>query len=393
MTASGWLDAPGDGNPLHNGPGELSEPGVPGPHVRFLGEVAPERVTWLWPGYLPLGKLVTLDGDPGVGKSTVTADLAARISTGAPMPDGAEPVKGGVLILSAEDGLADTIRPRLDAAGADPAQVMTITEMTSYGEDGDQYGRPVSLPGDLQAIGAVVAEHRVRLVVVDVLAAYLSGAVNSHRDQDVRRALHPLAIMAERTKCCVLVLRHLNKTAGTNAMYRGGGSIGIIGAARAAFLCGTDPTDDASRVLAPVKCNLAAEPPALAYQLVPDVVHGCARVQWRGESRRRAWELLGDAGEEERGDRDEAAEWLTGYLADANGGEARAADIIKAARADGIAERTLKRARARAGITSHRVGFGQGTVWRLALGPHSGHWGHSSVLGPNGPNDAGSGSP
>ena len=93
-----------------------------------LADVEPERVDWLWDGYLPLGKVVVLDGDPGVGKSTVSLDIAARISTGSPMPDGIRRRKGTVLVLSAEDGLADTIRPRLDAAEADPARVITITE-------------------------------------------------------------------------------------------------------------------------------------------------------------------------------------------------------------------------------------------------------------------------
>jgi hypothetical protein len=348
-----------DGNPV----------GPPGPQVVTLADVEPERVTWLWPGYLPLGKLVTLDGDPGVGKSSVTLDLAARICTGSPMPDHAAPVKGAVLILSAEDGLADTIRPRLDAAGADPAQVITITEMTSYA-DGERYDRPVSIPGDLKAIGEVIDQHGVVLVIVDVLMAYLSADVNSHRDQDVRRALHVLATMAERCGCCVLVLRHLNKASGGNAMYRGGGSIGIIGAARAGFMCGTDPDDDTGRrrVLAPVKCNLAEEPPALAYRLVNDELHGCARIVWDGISEHRAASLLADPGnEDERDDRtarDEAAEWLTAYLTD-NGGEATPGDAKAAARAAGIATRTLERARTRARVRLSRSGFPARTVWAL----------------------------
>jgi hypothetical protein len=216
----------------------------PGPNVIILADVEAEHVDWLWNGYLPRRKVVVLDGDPGVGKSTVALDLAARISTGSPMPDGTEPVKGAVLILSAEDGLADTIRPRLDAADGDADQVITITEITARNEDGEGFARPVTLPGDLPDIEKVIRRHGVVLVVVDVLMAYLSGAVDSYRDQDVRRALHPLAAMADRTGCTVLVLRHFSKTGGEKAVYRGGGSIGIIGAARAAFMCGTDPEDE-----------------------------------------------------------------------------------------------------------------------------------------------------
>ena len=342
-----------------------------GPQVVRLSDVEPERVTWLWDGYLPLGKQVTLDGDPGVGKSTVTLDIAARVSTGSPMPDGTAPVKGAVLVLSAEDGLADTIRPRLDAAGADPAQVITITSIASHGPDGERYSRPVSIPGDLPAIEDVIAANGVVLVIVDVLMAYLSGDVNSHRDQDVRRALHVLSGVAERCGCCVIVLRHLNKASGGSAMYRGGGSIGIIGAARAGFMCGTDPDESGhTRVLACVKSNLAAEPPALAYRLVPDELRGCARIQWEGISDHRAATLLSEpAGEDERDDRTErgeAADWLTGYLID-NGGEATPADAKKAAREAGIAIRTLERARTKARVRLKRSGFPARTVWVLDL--------------------------
>jgi predicted nucleic acid-binding Zn ribbon protein len=358
-----------------------------GPHVIRLSDVAPERVTWLWQDYLPIGKLVVLDGDPGLGKSMLTIDLGARVSTGSPMPDGTAPVKGAVLILSAEDGLEDTIRPRIDAAYGDPDQIITITEISYAGADGPA-SRPVKIPDDLPAIESVILEHGVVLVVIDVLMAYLNGDVNSHRDQDVRRALHPAAMMAQRTGCCVIVLRHLNKSAGLSAVYRGGGSIGIVGAARAGFMVGLDPSDDTGqrRVLAPVKCNLGPEPPALAYRLVPDDLHGCAHVVWDGVSEHRASGLLAEPGDpEERTERDEAAAWLIGYLTD-HGGEARAGDVFKAGRPNGHAERTLKRARKKAGVTSTAAGFGQGTVWRLApSGPHPGHPGQGKGTGLHGP--------
>ncbi len=110
-----------------------------------LSDVDPERVRWLWPGRLPLGKLVVLDGDPGVGKSTLALDIAARLSTGRGWPDGGTCPPGGVLILSAEDGLADTIRPRLDAAGGDPTRVHALTEVRYVGEDGQLRARPPTL--------------------------------------------------------------------------------------------------------------------------------------------------------------------------------------------------------------------------------------------------------
>ena len=336
-----------------------------GARVIRLSEVEPERVEWLWPGYLPLGKLVILEGDPDMGKSVITVDLAARISTGSLMPDGAEPAKGAVLILSAEDGLADTIRPRLDAAGVgDPAEVITITGIPVT-EDGETAYRPVVLPHDLPAIEQVITRNGVVLVIVDVLVAYLGGEINTYRDQDVRRALHPLAAMAERAGCCVVLLRHHTKSGGQHAIYRGGGSIGIIGAARAGFMVGTDPADPSgqTRVLAPVKTNLAKRPRSLAYRLAE--ADGCVRVEWLGPSDRRAADLLtDDQARDEQTDRDEAADWLTGYLKD-HGSEDRAGDIIKAAAKDGIAQHTLQRARRRAGVITAKASFGGGWVWRL----------------------------
>jgi AAA domain len=368
MISTGKLDlctGPGCGRP----PGQCRCTRISGPNVIALAEVEPEHVDWLWSGYLPRGKLVILDGDPDQGKSAITLDLAARISTGSLMPDGTEPVKGAVLILSAEDGLADTIRPRLDAAGGDPEQVVTITEITAINEDGKQFSRPVVLPGDLPDIEQVITGQGVVLVIVDVLMAYLSGTVNAHRDQDIRRALHPLAAMAGRTGCYVLVIRHLNKTAGTHAIYRGGGSIGIVGAARAAFMVGADPEDDSgrTRVLASVKCNLARRPPSLAYRLDADELHGCVRVNWQGISDRRAADLLADRGtEDERTERDEAVEWLKGYLTDSQrGGEGKAGEIIKAAEKDGIGRYALHRARRRAGVTTAKSSSRGGWLWRL----------------------------
>lgn len=332
-----------------------------------LADVQPEAIGWLWPGRLPVGKLVVLDGDPGVGKSTLSVTLAAHLTTGRRWPDGAYCPTGDVLILSAEDGLADTVRPRLDAAGGDPTRVHALTDVRFAGEDGKPKTRPPTL-ADILQIEAAIRRYSARLAVVDVLMAYLPGKVDSHRDQDVRGVLSALKDVAERTSCTVLLLRHLNKASGGSPLYRGGGSIGIIGAVRAAMLAAPDPDDESRQVLVVTKSNLAAKPQGLAYRLVD--AGACARVAWDGVTAHTAEQLL--AGREdddgERTERDEAVEWLIAYLAD-RGGEVGAAEAIRDAARVGIAKTTLTRARQRAGVQSAKGGMASGWLWRLGPAP------------------------
>lgn len=202
-----------------NGKGlEITEVG------RFLSEVQPERVRWLWPGRLARGKLNILDGDPGTGKSALTVDLAARVSVGRPWPDGSPCETGGVAILSAEDGVTDTIRPRLDAAGGDATKVLDISTVPSG--NGDQSERIASIVHDLGIVQRGIERVNARLLIIDPLMAFLPSEVNSYSDQDVRRALAPVAKLAEETGVAVVIVRHLTKAPGGNPLYRGGGSIG-----------------------------------------------------------------------------------------------------------------------------------------------------------------------
>lgn len=338
---------------------------TPGGQLVTLADVTPERVTWLWQGRLPAGKLIVLDGDPSLGKSTLGLTFAAHVSTGTQWPDGAPCALGDVVLMSAEDGLADTVRPRLDAAGGNPARVHALTEVRYVAGEGKIGVRPPTL-ADVDILRDLVVRVHARLLIVDVLMAYLPKS-DAHRDQDMRAVLHPVAALAEETGCSVLFLRHLNKATGGSAMYRGGGSIGIIGAARAAFVVAPDPDDETgeTRVLASTKSNLAVAPPAMTYRLESAPESHVARVVWLGESSHRADSLLASTAHgDEKTERDEAVEWLTNYLAD-EGGVAKAGDVIKAAARDGIAKTTLTRARQRAGVTTEKAGFGGGWLWRI----------------------------
>jgi hypothetical protein len=348
------------------------------PGLVTLDEVGVERVRWLWPGRLPVGKLVVVDGDPSTGKTTMVFDLGARLTrAGLPSwecwPDGSAPDDGitwrGVLVLSAEDGVADTIAPRFAAAGADLGRVHVLKEVPVLTDDGARMAPP-SLPRDIPTIKKLIDQNYIGLVVVDVFMAFLSGKVDSHRDQDVRGVLHQLAKLAEDTGTVIVLIRHLNKAGGSNALYRGGGSIGIVGAARSAFLVARDPDDTDRRILACTKSNLGREPMSLAYRLVDDPDHGCARVEWEdGPVEHTAASLLrAPESYEDASESGDAAAWLRDHL-EARGGSDDRKSIIRAARAEGWSDKVLRRAREKAGVVADRRGFaGRGAsqgVWYL----------------------------
>lgn len=337
------------------------------PKITLLSDVAPEQVRWLWPGYIPLGKLTVIDGDPGNGKSTVMCDIAARVSTGRAMPDGtSSDLEGpaGVVLLSAEDGPADTIRPRLDAAAADVTRV-ALLECAVSGER----ERGITL-ADLDHIEAAILAVSAGLVVVDPLMAFLGGETNSYRDQDMRAVLAPLARLADRTGAAIVVIRHFSKGQTANVLYRGGGSIGIIGAARVGLVIAPDPDepDGPRRVLAVAKSNLAIKPPAMAYRLV-QAANGVAYAAWEGATHHTAAMLTGpQSDDEERNAQTDAASVLRDILA----GGAMPADEVKAeAKRAGVSERTLWRAKAKIGIRSRKDGFGDGARWLWELPPDS----------------------
>lgn len=333
-------------------------------HIVRLSEVAPERLQWLSPGRLAAGKITVLDGDPGLGKSTLLCELAARVTRGEALPGGAAGRPRGVLLLSAEDDLRDTIRPRLDAAGGDPHRVLAL--MTA--PDGTAAGRPVAIPDDVPLLEAVARRIDAALLIIDPLVAYLQGGLSANSDQDVRRALAALKQLGERTGAAIVAVRHLNKSTGANPLYRGGGSIGIIGAARCGLLLAPDPDDPERRILATTKGNLGKPPPSLAFRLESTPGSDAARIVWAGETHWTAAQLLRAA--DEAGDEpgrpsqlEEARAWLREALAD----RPRPVKAIEAeAAARGIPSRTLQRARSAEGAIARKE-RGQHGQWVLAL--------------------------
>jgi hypothetical protein len=257
----------------------VTELAKPVPMLVSLHKVEKREVEWLWPGRIPRGAVTVIDGNPGLGKSFIALDIAARLTTGRPMPNeagehGREP--GNILILNGEDDLSRTMRPRLDICGADTLRVTSLEGIVdSSGE------RPPLLPRDMELIEYTITKQEIEMVVVDPVFGFLDGELDSHKDADMRRLMFMLRRVAERTQVAIVLIRHFNKVSNvSDPMYRGGGSIGIIAAARSGLMVAADPKDDSRNILARVKCNLCAPPPNLAYRLMAE--GDMARIEWLG---------------------------------------------------------------------------------------------------------------
>jgi len=304
-----------------------------------MADVAPEAVEWLWKPYIPLGKMTLLEGDPGIGKSWATAALACAVSLGRGLPgDMGSSEAGNVLMLSAEDGLADTLRPRLDAVGADVSRVFAVSEPLTFDEAG------------MLRFEEAIADRKPTLVTVDPLFAFTGGKVDIHRANECRTVMARLAAIAERHRCAIIAVRHLGKSRGMgHALNAGIGSIDLVAAARSVLLAGKDPDDETIRAITQIKSNLAPTGPAIGYAL-----RG-GEFFWTGESDLTPERILSYApGESERPALDEAVEFFRDAL---GAGEREISEIRTEAKQAGISESTLRRARERLGIKTRREGI------------------------------------
>jgi hypothetical protein len=304
------------------------------PVIVCLADVAPEKVEWLWHPYIPLGKVTCLEGDPGLGKSYLLLALAAAISKGSDLPDTLDMEPGKCLLISAEDGLADTIRPRLDALGADMNRIFAFVTPPIA----DQHG--------LQMLEQRIVEHTPRLVTIDPLMAFMGGRIDINKANQTRQVLAALASIAEKYRCAIVVLRHITKGGSDRAIYRGIGSIDITAACRSVLLVGVAPGDGNKRVLAHIKSNLAPSGRAQAFQIRD------GRFQWTGPVDVTPAQLLApDVDPEQKSALDEAQEFLRDILKQ---GPVPAEEIFNEAAKLKIAERTLKRAKKNLGVRSRK---------------------------------------
>ena len=338
---------------------------------RCASEIAPERVDWLWPGRIARGKHTCFAGEPGTGKSQLATDIEARITMGAEWPcgEGRAP-QGSIIILSAEDGEADTIVPRLLAAGADLGRVHIISAVRIE----DKGRRSFNLRADLDLLERKIIDlGDVGLIRIDPISAYL-GKTDSHNNAEVRGVLEPIGEMAERMRIAILSITHFSKTGAattTKALHRFIGSIAFVGAPRAAFAVIEDSSDTERRLLLHAKNNLAAPPQGLAFRLkqtiVGDLGKGivASRVEWEQEPVTvTADEALAAeaAGAADTSSGVEAENFLQELLAE---GPVPAKQVRADVEAAALSWSTVKRAKARLGIKAEKDGMDGGWSWSL----------------------------
>jgi len=340
--------------------------------TRRLSDIEPEPIRWLWPRRIARGKLTIIAGDPGLGKSLVTASIAAVVTTGGRWPvDRTRCTPPGVvLFLTAEDDAADTLRPRLEAAGADLSRIHIIEGVIAgYTGDGARRSKVFSLQEDLPGLAATLEKlGEVAAVIIDPISAYLGGT-DSHKNADVRGLLAPLSALAAQHSTAIIGVAHLTKAEGKQAMMRVSGSLAFVAAARAAYLVGADRNDKSRRLFVPMKNNLGPDATGLAYRIEAASIQSKAGpletslVSWESEPVPITADEVMQSGTPQRASAlSEAKDWFDDTLI---AGPMPVAEIFEKAGAEAISERTIRRAKKELGITPQKDGMKGGWLWSL----------------------------
>lgn len=321
-----------------------------GANAKPLEAFEPEAISWLWPSRIPKAMLTLLAGSPGAGKSFLSIAIAARLSRGETLPDaGGLALSCNSLFLAAEDPVAQAIRPRADANGADPSKIF-ILEVEDFAPEN----------GIKKLRAALNQNKEIGLVVVDPLNAFLTSGADYFRDPDVRRTLlQPLIRIAEESKIAILAVVHFNKRDDPEVLNRIGGSIAYGAAARSIIGLGIDPEDGERRLIVPIKTNYTRPPAALAFRIGPDL-----RITFEDAPilNLEAEDIFLKQRKDEIVIKSFAAEWLSDILKD---GPVEFKEILATAKKAGIAQATLYRAKAHLKVRSVTHGFGQfkSTSW------------------------------
>lgn len=296
----------------------------------YMDTIRATETKWLWYPYIPFGKITVIQGDPGEGKTTLILNIAARLTQGI-LPQSQEKYEPmNVIYQTAEDGLSDTVKPRLLSAGADCSRIIVINESE----------RNVTMSD--KRLEAAIAHTHAKLVILDPLQAYIGAEVDMHRANEIRPVMSHLASIAEKYGCSVVLIGHMNKAMGMKSTYRGLGSIDITAAARSVLIVARDKENPNFRVVAHTKSSLAPEGKTVAFELDPD-----SGFHFKGEYECNIDEILLGVGSKSKGR--QAMELLQEELKD---GEVSQKVISAKAKYSRISSRTLNEAKKILGVKS-----------------------------------------
>ena len=311
-----------------------------------MEDVQTREVNWLWYPYIPYGKITVIEGDPGEGKTTLALTLAALLSRGQPLPCDEdipyEPIS--IIYQTAEDGIDDTIKPRLEKANADCSKIRVI----------DETEKELSMTDE--RLEQAIAETNAKLVILDPIQAYIGSDIDMHRANEIRPVLKRLGIIAEKYGCAIVLIGHMNKASGSKSTYRGLGSIDIQATARSVLLVARIPDKPNIRIMAQDKSSLAAAGDSIGFEISEDRGFECV-----GPYDITVDELL--AGKEGRGRKklDVAIAFIKEYFGAES--EVSSNDIEEEATRKGIKRNTLLSAKKKLGITAGNRKTTDGTMY------------------------------
>jgi putative DNA primase/helicase len=332
-----------------------------------LSDVKEQEISWFWQPYVPYGKIILLDGDPECGKTFLALKIAAAVTTGEALPYGTlqKHRPANVLFMTGEDALADTIRPRFRKIGGNAQSFFVIQGLVQQ-EEGKDLHTAITLQ-HIPQLEQAMKQYKPSLLIVDPFSAFLGENVDLHRDNEMRPILERIGKLAEKYKCAVILIRHLNKT-NAQAQYRGMGSIAISASARSIMLAAKDPRpeellslDAASSIMESrsrcllfhVKCNITAKGKSFAYSIGEDGLQFGTTVDMTPEDALYPSKV--------KTPRQTAIGFLQEYLT-----EPKPVTQIRAAgRALGFSEATLDRASKQLEIHKAPSGFGKDWLWAL----------------------------
>lgn len=348
---------------------DTPDPDAPAPVIVTMADVDPREVEWLWPDRFPLGAVSLLCGKPGEGKSFLTLDVAARISTGSPWPDGTACPSGDVLLMTSEDDPAATIRPRLDSHYADARRVHLLNVMKYRDSGGSERESLLSLEDHDVIETALQRLPRTKLVIIDPIGSFIGAKTDSYRDNEVRGQLAPIAKLAERYGVAVVVVAHRRKSGASSADDTVMGSRAFSGLARAVWHLQRDPQDQTRRLLLGGKTNLSGEVDGLAFSI------GGAppSIRWeRDPVKLRADDIVGFESGGGAGDHSAVGDAVDLLREELHHGPVPSGDIFALAKKEGVTRATLRRASQRLGIVKTKAGFDGAWTWALKAAPQGG---------------------